>query len=136
MTSLNKTLENPVYLSSRDHEQLRLRLSLLQDPRSRRLTEKLRQEVERAKVMPVHQMADTVIQLGSQVAIMDLDTGETEAYTLVLPEQADATAGRLSVFAPLGTALIGFSLHDEIAWEMPGGTRRLRVERITAPPRA
>jgi regulator of nucleoside diphosphate kinase len=134
MTSLRETIEKPIYLSTRDHENLRLRLSMLTDPRSRRMTEKLRKEVDRAHVVPPNEIPETVIQIGSQVALLDLDTDERESYTLVLPELADPAAGRLSVFAPLGTALIGFSLHDEIAWEMPGGTRRLRVERVTKAP--
>jgi regulator of nucleoside diphosphate kinase len=39
-------------------------------------------------------------------------------------------ARRLSVLAPLGTALLGCRQGDEVVWEMPGGVRRLRVERV------
>lgn len=135
MTTLHETIQTPIYLSERDHENLRLRLSMFTDPRSRRLTEKLRREVERAVVVPAHAIAATVIQIGSQVTLVDLDNGERESYTLTLPEQADPAAGRLSVLAPLGTAIIGFSAQDEIAWEMPGGTRRLKVEHVSPPAR-
>ena len=135
MTTLHETIQKPIYLSDRDHEYLRVRLSLLNDPRSRRLTETLRREVERAVVVPLKDLPDAVIQIGSRVSLIDLDSNERETYTLTTPEQADASAGRVSVFAPLGTALIGFSAEDEIAWAMPGGTRRLRVEQVVPPAR-
>lgn len=130
---MTDTINHPIYLSTRDHENLRVRLSAFTDPRSRRLTEKLRREVERATVLPAESVPPDVVQIGSKVSLLDLDTNEREEYTLTLPEHADASRGHLSVLAPLGTAIIGFAVKAEIAWEMPGGTRHLRIEQVTPP---
>jgi regulator of nucleoside diphosphate kinase len=130
---MTDTINKPIYLSARDHENLRVRLSAFTDARSRRLTEKLRHEVERAVVLPAESVPADVVQIGSKVSLLDLDTNEREEYTLALPEHADANRGYLSVLAPLGTAIIGFGVTTEIAWEMPGGTRRLRIEHVTPP---
>jgi regulator of nucleoside diphosphate kinase len=74
--------------------------------------------------------------LESTVDVRDLDSGEVDRFTLTLPEQANAAEGRLSILAPLGTALLGYSEGDEFSWEMPGGIRRLRIERVNQPAEA
>jgi regulator of nucleoside diphosphate kinase len=135
---MSKTLTQPIYLCDRDYENLRVRIAAFTDSRSRRLTEKLRHEIERAVVVPVAALPPEVVRIGSKVCLYDLDTQEHEEYILTLPEQADPSQGRLSVLAPLGTAIIGFAATAEIDWEMPGGVRRLRIERVdppAAPPR-
>jgi regulator of nucleoside diphosphate kinase len=48
----------------------------------------------------------------------------------VYPREADAAAHRVSVLAPLGTALLGNSAGDVVEWQMPGGTRCFRIERV------
>lgn len=125
--------EKPIYLSDRDHENLTVLLGALNDPRSLRLTERLRQEIDRATVLPASELPAGVVQIGSVVSLRDLDSDEVEEYTLTLPEHADPSHGRLSVLAPLGTALLGYRENDEIAWEMPRGTRRLRILSVSEP---
>jgi regulator of nucleoside diphosphate kinase len=62
--------------------------------------------------------------------VLDLVSGERHELTLVLPRESDAGTGRVSVLAPLGTALLGYRVGDEIEWLMPGGLRRLRIEEV------
>ncbi len=52
---------------------------------------------------------------------------------LVFPAQADIGAQRLSVLAPVGTALLGYREGDEVEWLTPGGLRRLRIEKVIQP---
>lgn len=123
-----------LYLLDSDAASLRHRLnSLSQDPRSRRALAGLRAEVERATVLPAGTFPPEVVRINSSVEVHDLTDGETARYTLCFPEHADITAGRLSVFAPLGTALLGFPSGHEFTWEMPGGPRRLRILGVTPP---
>jgi regulator of nucleoside diphosphate kinase len=49
---------------------------------------------------------------------------------LIAEPEADLNAGRISVLAPLGTALLGYREGDEVEWQMPGGLRQLRIERV------
>ena len=62
--------------------------------------------------------------------MLDLSSGERREYTLTYPAEADVAAGRISVLAPLGTALLGYREGDEFEWQMPGGLRRLRIEKV------
>jgi regulator of nucleoside diphosphate kinase len=63
-----------------------------------------------------------------------LDTDEIETYTLVYPQDADVSRQRLSVFAPVGTALLGYRQGDVIEWTVPAGLRRLKVEEVLSQP--
>jgi regulator of nucleoside diphosphate kinase len=56
--------------------------------------------------------------------------------TLCYPEHADGLAGRLSILAPIGMAIIGFKQGDTFAWRTPGGTRELRLRLVEAPAEA
>ena len=62
--------------------------------------------------------------------VEDLTTGMRRQITLVYPTDANPDLGRISVLAPLGTALLGFREGDEVEWRMPGGLRHQRVERV------
>jgi regulator of nucleoside diphosphate kinase len=57
-------------------------------------------------------------------------------YTVVFPSEADLAARRISVLAPVGTALIGYRAGDVIEWATPGGTRRLQIEAVLFQPEA
>ena len=69
--------------------------------------ENLRGELERARVVAPQEIPGDVITMNSTVTLIDQDTGEEETYTLVYPENADAAQGKVSVLAPIGTAMLG-----------------------------
>jgi regulator of nucleoside diphosphate kinase len=91
-------------------------------------------ELDRAVVRPPAEVPADVVRLGSSVEIKDLADGSVESYTLVLPEFANADEKRLSVLAPIGTAVLGYAEGDEIEWRTPGGLRRLRLLTVRPPP--
>lgn len=94
---------------------------------------KLRDELDRATVVDPAAFPADVVTMDSAVEFEDLETGEIEEYTITFPELADVDAGRISVLAPIGTALIGCRAGSVIKWSTPGGVRRLKVRRVTAP---
>jgi regulator of nucleoside diphosphate kinase len=93
----------------------------------------LQRELERAEVVAPELLPANVVAMGSRVEIEDLESGEVDTYTLVYPDQADAAQGRLSIFAPIGTAILGFTEGDTFAWNTPGGTRKLRIRAAGRP---
>jgi regulator of nucleoside diphosphate kinase len=93
--------------------------------------QRLRHELSRAVVLEPALIPPTVVGLNSRVQLKDLDTQETEEYTLVAPHKADADQGRISFLAPIGAALIGYREGDEIEWPTPGGVRRLRLLHVS-----
>jgi regulator of nucleoside diphosphate kinase len=127
-------MSSPLYLLDSDAASLRHRInSLSQDPHSRRALAGLRAELERAVVINSEDFPANIVRINSLVDVHDLTDGETARYTLSFPEHADITIGRLSVFAPLGTALLGFPAGHEFTWDMPRGQRRLRILGVTPP---
>lgn len=95
--------------------------------------EELSEELERARIADPNEVPADVITIHTRIQVLDLVSGERRELTLVLPRESDAGAGRISVLAPLGTALLGYRAGDEVEWQMPGGLRRLRIERVLPP---
>jgi regulator of nucleoside diphosphate kinase len=91
---------------------------------------------ERAHLVASDEIPPDVVTMNSQVVLRDLDTGGEIVLTLVFPRDANVDQQRVSVLAPLGTAILGYRGGDIIEWQMPGGTRRLEVERVLYQPEA
>lgn len=72
---------------------------------------------------------DTV-GLGSRVELEDLDEGVSVEYEIVVPEEVDGAANRISLSSPLGRALIGKAEHDDIEVQTPRGKRSYLVKRL------
>ena len=94
----------------------------------------LRDELKKARIVRPHKVPRNVVTMNSTVTLRDLETGEREAYTLVYPDQADIAHHRLSVLAPVGTAILGQRVGEEIKWKVPYGWRRLKVQRVVSQP--
>ena len=97
---------------------------------------RLQGELDRAQVVPPQGVAGDVVTMNSTVVLLDLETGDEETYTLVFPESADLSHGRISILAPIGTAMLGYEVGDVFEWEVPAGKRRLKVQRILYQPEA
>lgn len=98
--------------------------------------EKLELELARAHVVPPTEVPADVITMNSRVLLRDLDYGDEMTYTLVYPADADLAQNKISVLAPVGTAILGYRSGDSVEWEVPNGRVRLRVEKILYQPEA
>lgn len=98
--------------------------------------EDLKKEIDRAKLVDQKNIPKNVITMNSNVRLKDLDSGEEMTYTLVFPDIADISNNKISILAPIGTALIGYSVGDIIEWKVPAGLRKLKVEEILYQPEA
>lgn len=72
---------------------------------------------------------DTV-GLGSRVELEDLDEGGSVEYEIVVPEEVDGGAKRISLSSPLGRSLIGKGEDDDIEVQTPRGKRSYLVKRL------
>lgn len=118
-----------LYLSRHDHRLLSHLLIGL--PGKNAAHDLLRGELARAVILEPSAVPPTSVGLNSRVRFQDLDTNEQEEYVLTLPAIADPDQQRISILAPIGTALIGYSEGDEIEWPTPGGIRRLKLLHVT-----
>jgi regulator of nucleoside diphosphate kinase len=96
----------------------------------------LDRELERAEIVEAGDLAPDVVTMHSTVRVRDLDSGRSVVYTLVFPVEADIDKKRISVLAPIGTALIGYRAGDRLEWRTPGGTKDLEIEKVLFQPEA
>jgi regulator of nucleoside diphosphate kinase len=124
--------ETPIYFSERDYERLRVLVDGTVNQRSLRHTlSQLERELDRAEIVSEEALPDDVVAMYSTVRLVDLDTDAEHVYTVVYPHEADADRGRISVLAPIGTAVLGYRTGDEVEWEVPAGRRRFRIAAVT-----
>ena len=102
----------------------------------KRNLDSLQKEVMRARIVKPEHISRDVITMNSTVRLRDLDSGEAIKCTLVYPEEADITQNRISILAPVGTGILGYSVGDVVEWKVPAGIRRLKVEKILYQPEA
>lgn len=97
----------------------------------------LEEELARATVVSSEHISPDVVTMNSQVRFKDLSSqGEFEVI-LSYPSESGPRAGRVSVLAPVGTALLGLRVGDEIEWPLPSGRRRfLKVSAVPFQPEA
>ena len=98
--------------------------------------EDLEVELDRGKLVAPQDVPADVITMNAKVYLIDLDTGEEMIYALVFPKDADIDQGKISVLAPIGTAMLGYSVGDTFEWEDPDGVRRLKVKEVLYQPEA
>jgi regulator of nucleoside diphosphate kinase len=96
--------------------------------------DELQTELGRAEIVSQDDVPSDVVTMNSTVSLRDLATNEVETYTLVFPDRADIANHKLSVLAPIGTAILGYRIGDEIRWQVSQGWRKSRIEQITYQP--
>lgn len=95
----------------------------------------LRRELERAMVVSSALMPADVATMNSRVRYTDEKDGARRTVSLVYPSEADVAKGKISVLAPVGTALLGLSEGQSIEWDFPDGSRRrLKLEQVMYQP--
>lgn len=93
-------------------------------------------ELSRGEVVAPASVPANVVTMNSQVRVRELKGSRSSTYTLVYPRDADVDAGRLSVLAPLGKALLGAKEGDVVEVNAPAGVRKVKIERIVYQPEA
>lgn len=125
-----------IFITEFDFQRLE---SLLEQSRNSGLDQyldALRTELDRAAVVGSRDIPPDVITMNSTVSLVDTATSEDDEYTLVFPGDADSDAGKISVMAPLGTAMLGYRVGDIFEWDVPMGRKRWRVASVIYQPEA
>jgi regulator of nucleoside diphosphate kinase len=91
--------------------------------------------LEKAEVVEQKNISPDVITMRSSVRLKDLDTSEEMIYWLAFPTEANYYEGKISVLAPIGTAMLGYRRGDVIEWVVPSGLWLLTVEEVLYQPR-
>lgn len=127
-------ISDPIYVTEKDLERLEAVMTGMATNPTAALLEN---ELARARVVPSEEVPADVVTMNSRVRYVDVRSGEEREVTLVYPNAANFEMGRVSVLAPVGAALLGLAVGDEIDWPMPAGDeRRLRVVAVPFQPEA
>jgi regulator of nucleoside diphosphate kinase len=113
---------------------LRLAEALRQSRRMWAGLDSLETKLKEATVVPVDELPEDVVRMGSTAIFRDVSTDVVERYRLVYPEEADLDQKRLSVFAPIGTALLGGRLGSTVWWDSPSGKRGATIQHVDFEP--
>ena len=92
---------------------------------------RLRERLRSAVVVEADE-ASAAFTFGRTAEVRDLQTDRTHTWTIVGATEANLKQGRLSAESPVAAALLGRAEGEEVEVETPGGSRRYRVEKLTA----
>ncbi|HBJ36937.1 MAG TPA: nucleoside diphosphate kinase regulator [Planctomycetaceae bacterium] len=119
----------------RDHLEELLAGSFAEAFRDKPYMNDLRSELSTAKIVEPSEFPFDVVTMNSTVRLKDMKRRATETFKLVYPDEANIAEGRLSILAPLGTAIFGYRVGDIIRWEILSGEGRWRVEEVVSQPK-
>jgi regulator of nucleoside diphosphate kinase len=124
-----KAINKQLLLTKDDHQ---LILSYLKGTRKnpgfdRKDAEELRHELEKSKLVGKEDFPLDVVRINSIVRVkMEGKEGAME-FTLVTPDRADIKEKKISVLAPIGTAVLGFRQGQRVQWKVPAGKRTITI---------
>lgn len=113
----------PIAIDANHFARLSALSSLTNGPMTE-VCEYLREELDRAHVLPTEKLRPDIVSIGSQVEFRDEHTGKSQVVILVYPHDADITRRRVSVLTPVGAALVGLSVNQTISFHTRSGERR------------
>lgn len=128
-----QTMQPDIIISENDAErldQLLAKVSLKDFPGKANLEK----ELDRATIVPSAKMPGDVVTMNSKVRFRDTASEKQFEMTLVYPKNA-GQEGSISVLAPMGTALLGLSVGQQISWPKPaGGVMQVEIEAVLYQP--
>ena len=129
-----------IYITEFDRKRLEelvaVALEYMISNQDKQYLEVLTRELERGKSVEPTAVAPDVITMNSKVRVGDADTEKRVTYELVFPCDADSSKNKISILAPLGSAMLGESVGNVIAFNAPAGPRKLIVDAILYQPEA
>ncbi|EGR9007689.1 MULTISPECIES: nucleoside diphosphate kinase regulator [Vibrio] len=97
--------------------------------------EELEQELNRAEIVEPTKMPQDIVTMNSIVRFFVESTKQEFELTLVYPKDMDSNGKNISILAPVGSAMLGLAIGDEIEWPKPGGgTLKVRITEILYQP--
>lgn len=125
--------EPRIFITDQDYHRLTALVSQVEG----QWAEVLEEELGRAHVISQKEISKDVVTMNSRVKFLDEATGQESEMTLVYPQDAKLEAGRISILAPVGIALLGLTAGQSIDWKMPNGViKKLQVKEVIYQPEA
>jgi regulator of nucleoside diphosphate kinase len=127
-----------IYITQFDLSRLKelLQVGVSFSVRDREALESLQGELDRALIVEPTAVPPDVVTMQSRVRLKDLEMNEEKVYTLVFPSEANLEQQKISILAPIGTAILGYRVGDTVEWRVPGRLRNYRIEEVLYQPEA
>ncbi len=90
----------------------------------------LGQELSKAQIVKDEELNKNVVTLNSEVEFIEEDLDKPIRLKIVLPEDADLSQRKISIFAPISIALIGFRESYSFNWLLPSGNKKLKILKV------
>lgn len=91
-------------------------------------------EINRAEKINSEKIPPKVVTMNSEVRLLNEDTKKEILVKLVYPNEANFKKGLVSILSPLGTALLGYEVGDQVLFEAPKGQVTMTIKEITYQP--
>lgn len=127
-----------IYITDNDMKRLRELIKVARefDNEDKKYLRELEDELNKGEVVSSRDVPHDVITMNSKVRLRDINTQKNMVCWLVFPDDSNADQGKISILAPIGTALLGYKVGDIIEWKVPIGLMKLKVEEILYQPEA
>jgi regulator of nucleoside diphosphate kinase len=89
-----------------------------------------------ARMLPQNRILSSVVTMNSRLLLKEVANDREAEVTITYPQDADSREGKISVFSPIGTALLGRQAGDIVSWKTPVGTSDFEIVRIIYQPEA
>lgn len=132
-TATSAMVENQVILLKNDYEFLNEYVKNLHGMQvnEKENFRKLSLELQKAQIVNVADFPMDIVRLDSTVVVRDVQTNRDLTITIVMPNKADIKQKKVSVLAPIGTALLGFRKGQTVSWEVPAGKKDFIIVDVT-----
>ena len=125
-----KATNRSVIMTHEDYQVLNSYLRQGMDTQDRTNAVLLKEELKKATLVKKEEFPADVVRLNSRVTVREGAADHLIELTLVVPEKANIKERRVSVLAPLGTALIGFRQGEQIKWTVPSGNKTFTIVKV------
>ena len=92
--------------------------------------QEIEQKLANSEIIDHINLPDGKVGFGSIVTLENLNNGGKVTYQIVGPDESDISSGKISIASPLGKALIGKEVEDEVKVQTPGGTKNYSILKI------
>ncbi len=92
---------------------------------------RLKMTIADAKIVDTSRLSSDAVQILSTVEMTNLTTNAKMKYTIVSENEANLREGKLSIKTPIAQGLLNKKVGDEVEIQIPRGTIKLRIDKIT-----
>lgn len=126
-----------MFITVNDYQRITglIEFASLQD-KNPEIADRLMKELKVAKTFPQDKISGSIVTMNSRALLKEITSGREVEITITYPQDADPKEQKISVFSPIGVALLGCREGDITSWRVPGGIGRFKVVKVIYQPEA